>query len=136
MMHRIRMSLDAALNAGSGGSAFTDTGPNVYGRLMQMRWDPALADTGADLALEQMMEANADTGNSYQFYNDNDVLGTQFVKCVRQATHNASGNAIDTGDDFSEPIYFAGEPIRMRVTPGDTGHIEGVLHLWIEAGHN
>ena len=132
MITRIVMDIN---DGAGGGSAFNDTGPGLVGELVQMRWDPVQADTGADLALEQMLTGAADTGDMYRFYNDNDVLGTSFTKCVRQSTHDVSGDPYDTGGDFREPIFFAGEKVRARITPGDTGHIEGNLYLWVRNEH-
>ncbi len=114
-------------NLSGAASAFTDTGPSLYGEFVGFRWYPTTADTGGDLALEQLING-PDTGEMYQFYNNNDCLGVPFSNALRQAVFHADG--FDTGAaDNMAPIVFAGEPLRVRVTPGGAA-VAGRLYVY------
>lgn len=109
----------------------TLTGPPFTGRVLQARWEvTGAADTGGDLAI-YLQQRVADTGNGVLIVNDNDVLGTDFVRQFRSPTHNTSGVAIDTGDDFAEPVVSAGEALRVVITPGGAGPV-GRLYVWTD----
>ena len=111
-------------------SAKTDTGPPVTGALHQMRWEQTgTADTGGDVAIYGQ-QREADTGNGFIAFDDNDCLGTDFQRLPRSATHTVAGLA-DTGDDFLEAVVFAGERPRVRVTPAG-GTVSGRLYLWFK----
>ena len=102
-----------------------DTGPAVNGALLQVRWNPTgTADTGADLLLS-VRPSNGDTGLMWDILNDNDCLGVDFVRGLRQRLHGSDG-AVDTG---AGPIVLAGDRIRVKVTPGGTSAI-GKLYIW------
>lgn len=109
---------------------FTDTGfqaingPNFSGRIEQYRWVSVAGDTGGALELGLYPRAN-DTGDGFLFASH--ALTPQITKVPRQASHNASGVAIDTGDDFSVPIVASGDRIRA-VKTGATG--TGRLYVW------
>lgn len=108
----------------------TDTGPPFNGRLVQAAWDPSTADTGADLRLDLVIDpAKGDTGGVIPIVNDNDCLGAMFNRVYMQPSHNASGNPVDTGDDFPQPVYSASERIRVTVTPGGAA-VAGTLRLY------
>lgn len=101
-----------------------DTGPGFNGALLQMRWNPTTADTGADLRLDVLPKA-ADTGDGWTIFNDNDCLGTNFVRALRQNLHDSTG-AQDTG---AGPIVGAGDRLRVKVTPGGAS-VAGRLYIW------
>ena len=104
-------------------------GPPFTGRVLQTRWEvTGAADTGGDLAM-WVQQRIADTGNGVLVVNDNDILGADFVRQFRSPVHNTAGNAIDTGDDFAEPVVSAGERLRVLITPGGAGPI-GRLYVW------
>lgn len=126
MMQRTTININQA----SGTAVITDTGPVLVGELVQIRWDPTEGHAASTLALEQMLAGASDTGDSYRFITATD-LSAQFVKCPRQALHDAAGSVFDTGG-AREPVYWAGEKLRIRLTPGDTGHaVAGNLHIWM-----
>jgi hypothetical protein len=108
-----------------------DTGPPAHGAVLQMRWYPTTGDTGADLQITLMPKAG-DTGHGWFVYNDNDVMGTQFVKCPSQPQHSSAGAALpaDTGAQFGVPIVLAGDRPRVKVIPGGAA-VVGDLYLWI-----
>ena len=103
-----------------------DTGPPFFGEIAQLRWNPTTADTGADLRID-ILPKTADTGDGWNVLNDNDVLGTNFVRVLRQDTHDGAGVS-DTG---SAPIIGAGDRIRIKVTPGGAA-AAGRLYIWIK----
>lgn len=105
---------------------WVDTGQPVSGGLVQMRWVPDTADTGADLKLT-LLPRTVDTGDGWAFYDDNDCLGAQFTKVPVQPAHQSDG--LDTGADFSTAIAFAGDRPRVEVTPGGAA-VVGRLYLW------
>ena len=107
---------------------WTDSGPSFFGEVRQVRWQVTTGDTGGDIAI-WLQQKPADTGNGVPIVSDNDILGSDFVRAYRQATHNSSGIAIDTGDDFSEPIVSAGDHLRVKVTPGGAA-VVGTLYVW------
>lgn len=100
----------------------TDTGRAVYtsapifGGLIQQRWVPDTADTGGDLKLTLLYKAGSDTGDGWAFYNNNDCLGAQFTDVPSQHVHD--GDGLDTGNDGMAAIAFAGESLKVEVTPG------------------
>jgi hypothetical protein len=115
-------------NIDGSSSAFSDTGPHFSGAIMQMRWYPTTADTGADLAIDLMPSAAAaDTGQAYTFYNNNDCLGTAFTHVPTQPQHHSDG--FDTGASSDVPIVAAGERLRVRITPGGSA-VAGKLYIW------
>lgn len=101
-------------------------GQPISGGLVQVRWVPDTADTGADLKLT-MLPRTQDTGDGWAFYNDNDCLGTQFTKVPGQAIHHSDG--LDTGADDNAAIAFAGDRLQVEVTPGGTA-VAGRLYTW------
>lgn len=116
------------------GGTVGDTGPSIWGELKQMRWVPTTADTGgANVTLTQLMQAG-DTSGGWDFFVGTDALAGAFTKSPRVPTHDMTGIAdmADTGTPASPTeVVFAGEKIRMKVTPGGTA-IVGKLYLWIE----
>lgn len=116
-------------NLSGSSSAFSDTGPNFHGAIMQMRWYPTTPDTGADLAIDLMPSAAAaDTGEAYTFYNNNDCLGVPFTHVPTQPQNHSDG--ADTGAGEA-PIVAAGERLRIRVTPGGAA-VAGKLIIWTQ----
>jgi hypothetical protein len=110
----------------------TDTGTqeayfnDIYGELKQMRWNPDIADTGADLEVA-VIPREGDTGDGWVAFSQADVLGSDFVKVPRQDVHDAAG-AQDTGH---APIFMAGDDIRVKVTPGGAA-CSGRLFLYTD----
>lgn len=110
----------------------TDTGPQVKygppftGEIRQARWVPAIGDTGADLNLSLLPDAE-DTGLGWQFASYADSLGLQFTKAPRQAQHGLTG-AADTGD-AGVPIVAAGDRLKVEVVPGGAA-VAGRLYVW------
>lgn len=107
-----------------------DTGPHFSGVIQQIRWNPTTADTGADLAIALLPRQN-DTGDGWLIYNDNDSLGVDFVRGLRQPQHGSDGapDPADTGAAFGVPIVAAGDRLRVKVTPGGTA-VAGRLYVW------
>lgn len=109
----------------------TDTGTQtlesraINGELTQMRWAPSTADTGADLSMGVYPNA-ADTGDGWLFYNNNDVLGTGFTIVPMQSVSSNLDGTTDTG---AAPIVFAGDALRVTVTPGGAA-CAGTLYVW------
>jgi hypothetical protein len=119
----------------SGGVAFQDTGPPISGALLQMRWHHS-ADTGqvATLQISAIVDEN-DTGIGWLIYSGAAAnMATQFTKAPRQPTHDLAGDVDgDTGTPASpSPYVFAGERLKVKVTPADTGVVltGGRLYLW------
>lgn len=109
-----------------------DTGPCVEGAVWQMHWNPTTADTGGDLQVA-ILPKQADTGDGFVIYDDNDCLGSNFVRAPRQGTHDISGDvdAIDTGTPASlVPYVMSGDRIRVKVTPGGAA-VAGRLYVWV-----
>jgi hypothetical protein len=127
-MQRITFNVSTDTGGKSG-----DTGPSIWGELKQIRWVPTTTDTGgADLVLTQLM-VDGDTSGGWDFYAGVDSLAGAFTKSLRVTTHDKTGIAdmTDTGTPASPTeVVFAGEKIRMKVTPGGTA-IAGKLYLWI-----
>lgn len=107
-----------------------DTGPNIHGAIMQMRWSPTTGDTGGDLQLA-LLPKSGDTGDGFVFYQDNDCLGANFTRVPRQPGHSSDGT--DTGVDEYHPIVAAGDRIRVKVTPGGAS-VAGRLYVWVYEG--
>ena len=107
-----------------------DTGVPFYGAVLQMRWNPTTVDTGADLQVG-MKPRTGDTGDGWLFYDDNDVLGTDFVRAPRQPQHGSDGavDPADTGAAFGVPVYGAGDRLRVKVIPGGAA-CAGTLYIW------
>lgn len=126
-----RMLFNVSADTGTWG----DTGPAVWGGLLQMHWNPTTADTGADLTIT-LLPKEDDTGDGWIIYNDNDCLGANFTKVPYQATHEAGGAvaSTDTGTWSAVPVVFAGDRPRVKVTPGGAA-VAGRLYLWFFDGH-
>jgi hypothetical protein len=132
MIHRQRFNVDV-----SGGVAFQDTGPPATGAIIQMRWWHS-ADTGQNATLQiSALPDAADTGIGWLIYSSVAAnLATQFVKAPRQPTHDLAGDVdgIDTGTPAApSPYILAGERIKIKVTPSDTGVVlsGGRLYVWM-----
>ena len=103
-----------------------DTGPPFSGEIHQMRWYPTTADTGADLVV-MLRPEDDDTGSGWIFYNNNDVLGTQFTIAPRMSITTNIDGTTDTGWGT---IMGAGDRLRVKVTPGGAACV-GKLWVWI-----
>lgn len=121
----------------SGGVAHTDTGPPIHGAVLQMRWHHP-ADTGqvATIELSALPDTN-DTGIGWAIYSSVAAnMATQFTKAPRQPTHDLAGDidlSGDTGTPASPvPYVLAGERLKLKVTPADTGVVlsGGRLYVW------
>ena len=105
---------------------WSQAGPAISGGLVQMRWVPSTADTGADLKLTLLPRAD-DSGDGWAFFDDNDCLGVQFTKVPIQAIHQSDG--LDTGADNSSAVAFCGDRLQVEVTPGGAA-VVGNLYVW------
>jgi hypothetical protein len=119
-------------NVSTDTGTYGDTGPAFFGSIMQMRWNPTTADTGADLAIS-LLPKMGDTGDGWLIFNDNDCLGADFVRAPRQSMHGADGapDPADTGAAFGVPIASAGDRLRIKVTPGGAA-VAGRLYIWTQ----
>lgn len=107
----------------------TDTGPPMFGRLLQTRWEQTgTGDTGADLAI-YAQQREADTGDGILVVNDNDCLGVDFFRQYRMPMHATDGGQLDTGADLSDAVVMAGDRLRVRITPAG-GTVSGRLYVW------
>jgi hypothetical protein len=135
---RLRFDISASDPGGDTGAAHdstTDTGPSVWGELVQVRWVPSTGDTGGDLQLIHLPVApESDTGENQIFFNDNDCLGAGFTRAPRQPQHGSDGAAdpADTGAAFGVPVYFGGDRLRVKVTNGATELLVGKLYAWFK----
>ena len=105
-----------------------DTGPPFWGELKQVRWNPTTGDTGGDLKLA-LLPKTGDTGDGFEFFNDNDCLGTNFQRVPVQARHHSDG--FDTGAADESLIAGAGDRLRVKVIPGGAA-VVGRLYIWTE----
>ena len=107
---------------------YTDTGPPIFGAILQIRYVPTVGDqaldTGADIDITLpttgVVVANWDN-----------IGGSAFTKVPKQPVHDTGGQ--DEGS--SEFIFAAGEPLRVVVSTGNTGDTgtsshTGTLHVW------
>lgn len=127
-MRRHTLNLSA-----SGGAAGGDTGPSFHGEVSQVRWIPDTDDTGQSgtLSLSLLMEKEGDTGLGFVVYSEASLnLGTDVLRYPRQPVVFSTG-AGNSGDTGYVPVIAAGERLRGKVTPGDTGMvIAGRLIVW------
>ena len=107
-----------------------DTGPPFFGEVKQMRWNPTTADTGGDLKVA-LLPREDDTGDGFEFFNDNDCLGTNFQRVPMQPMHGSDGAAdpADTGAAWGVPVAGAGDRLRVKVIPGGAA-VVGRLYVW------
>lgn len=120
-----RLVLDLTVNS-SGAATVYSTLP-VTGRVLQLRYVPdgsTPLDTGADLTI-----TGETTGVAIATLSN---IGTSaFTTVPRQATHDVTGAAlvyIAAGQPVTEPVYVAGERIKVVVAQGGTSKI-GTLHI-------
>lgn len=73
-----------------------------------------------------------DTGSGWLVFDDNDCLGSDFLKAPRQRQHGSDGNAdpADTGAAFGAPLVFEGDRLAVKVIPGGAA-VAGTLHVWL-----
>jgi len=121
MMHR--QLFEVSTDTGTWG----DTGPPFTGEIKQVRWNPTTGDTGGDLKLA-LLPRQDDTGDGFEFFNDNDCLGTNFQRVPVQPRHHADG--ADTGAADESLIAGAGDRLRVKVIPGGLA-VAGRLYVWI-----
>lgn len=113
----------------------SDTGPAIFGQLVQMAWMPSDGDSGADLILSQIMGIPADTGpgdtgDELIFFNDNDCLSAAgFYRVPMLMSQHSDG--LDTGADQQRHVTFAGERIRAKVVGGQA-ECHGKLIFWVK----
>lgn len=103
-----------------------DTGPPMFGEIMQCRWSPTTADTGGDLYLAVLTQ-QGDTAGGFQILSDNDCLGAAFTKQPTIPQTHVDG--FDTGASQDVPVSVAGERLRVKVTPGGAA-VAGKLYVW------
>lgn len=120
---------------GDGSTPVSDTGQYpVWGSIDQVRWVPDAQDTGpANIGTLTLFMGSRpiDTGLAQIVWSEGSlVLGNDVHRAPRQPTHTAAGAIIDTGGDFSEPVYGCGDALAARFMPGDTGSIAGALHVY------
>ena len=113
-------------NLNIGASAATDTGPPVSGVITQFRWVPTTGDTGGDLEMLLMTGGYGDTGAAIVVYRNNQCLGSSFTAAPRQPTHDTGGTVTSEA-----PIFAAGEPLRVKVTPGGAA-VVGKLYVYVD----
>ena len=106
------------------------TGMNFSGAIMQVRWVPTTADTGADLSMT-LLPNDSDTGDGWQFASYADSLGSQFTKAPTQPMHLSDGDAAGSDPDTQPgvPIVAAGDRIKVEVVPGGAA-VAGRLYVW------
>lgn len=125
-MFATRYTLDLTVSAG--GAATVYTPEPVNGRVLQLRYVPdgtSPLDTGADLTVTGEV-----TGVAIATLTD---IGTSaFTKVPRQATHGVTGTALvyASTDAVAEPVYLAGERIKVVVAQGGTSKI-GTLYVTV-----
>jgi hypothetical protein len=120
-------------NVSTDTGSWVDTGPSFHGEIAQMAWSPSTADTGADLMLSLVPAPGGDTGDSWEFFNDNDCLGVDFMKVPTQFQHGSDGNVdpADTGSQVGVPVVAAGDRLRVKVVPGGSA-VAGKLFIWVK----
>ena len=91
-----------------------DTGPAMFGEIMQVRVLPREADTGGDLEIG-LYPTQGDTGDGFLIYNDNDSLGVASLIAPRQSITVAGDGTNDTG---WAPYVAAGDHLRVKVRAG------------------
>lgn len=109
-----------------------DTGPVLAaGMVQQIRWNPTTPDTGGDLQIA-VLPRRGDTGDGWLIYNDNDCLGANFVRGLRQPQHGSDGapDPADTGAAFGVPIHVGASRLRVKVIPGGAAAV-GRLYIWV-----
>jgi hypothetical protein len=111
--------------SGNGAAAVYDTGAvPAFGAIVQARWVPAAQDTGpgpsaAVVTVWVQDSKEADTGLAQVVYTGSSkVLGNDFVDSLN-----------DTGGHY---FYAAGDVIKGRVLPTDTGAYSGKLYVYMD----
>ena len=122
-----RLVFDLTVDAS--GDATVYSAGLVSGRVLEIRYVPHAStplDTNADITV---------TGESsgVAIATLTDIGLSAFTKLPRQGTHGITGTAlvyIAAGQPVSEPVYVAGERIKVVVAQGGVSKI-GTLHLFI-----
>jgi len=118
------VSTDTGLSALQSG----DTGKSVFGEFRQLRWNPTSIDTGGDLYVA-LLPKDGDSGDGFQIFSKNDILGANFTRLVTQQTvHNDN---FDTGSTSEMHFVAAGERVRIKVLPGQS-ECRGRLYLYFK----
>lgn len=106
-----------------------DTGPAVFGKIRQMRWNRVSGDTGADLEVS-LLPRMGDTGDGWLIYSKANSLVSDFGRALGQMAVDHVGKT-DTG---LYPICAAGDRIRPKVRnqAGAATAMVGRLYFWIE----
>lgn len=117
---------DVALTVADAAATAYTSAP-VTGRVLQLRYVPGSAplDTNADLTITGEV-----TGVAIATLSN---IGTSaFTRVPRQATHGVTGAALVYGasDAVAEPIYLAGERIKVVVADGGTAKA-GTLYITV-----
>lgn len=124
-MHADRQILTLAVNASGAATVYSD---RVTGRVLQLRYVPDATtplDTGADLTI-----TGEETGVAIATLSN--IGLSAFTKVPRQATHGVTGTALVYAgtDAVAEPVYLAGERIKVVVAQGGVS-MTGTLHILI-----
>lgn len=125
-MQRIQMNF-ATTDTGRHG----DTGPSISGELAQVAWHVTDGDTGGGIVMS-LLPVAGDTGDGFDILSNLGAGGNMavdFHKVPRQPGCGPDGR--DTGVDEYHPIVAAGDRLRAKVRPGDTGPLAGRLYIWI-----
>ena len=91
-----------------------DTGPAMFGEIMQVRVLPREADTGGDLEIG-LYPTQGDTGDGFLIYSNNDSLGSASTFAPRQKVTAGGDGTTDTG---YAPYVAAGDYLRVKIRAG------------------
>jgi hypothetical protein len=120
MIKRYRMAITTDTGT-AGTTTVSDTGPNTFGRIVQIRVHQVAADTGGDLEIglypDLKNATTQDTGTGFLIYSGSDVLGSDILGAPSMSIFNAQAASTDTGAAY---VYAAGESLRCKVTAGQT----------------
>jgi hypothetical protein len=124
MLNRLRFDFATA------GDPVSDTGPAVYGEIHQVVWRRASGDTGGEVELTLLPDAD-DTGSGVLVLRAG-LVPAGWIKFPRYASHDPDGGG-DTGAAAAEaqPVVACFERLRATLTPGNTG-ATGRLWVWVK----
>jgi hypothetical protein len=123
-----RFVFNVSTDTGTSALQSGDTGKPVFGEIRQLRWNPTSVDTGGDLYVA-LLPKEGDSGDGFQIFSKNDILGANFTRLVSQQTVHIDN--FDTGSTTEMPFVAAGERLRIKVLPGQ-GECRGRLYVYVK----
>ena len=108
----------------------TLTGPNFFGGVLQLGWNPETVDTGDNLDVF-LCPTDGDTEGGFPIFSKEGLSASFLNPLVASGVHK---NATDTGTSGAQSVYAAaGDHLVVKATPSGAA-LKGEFYAWTYTG--